>query len=204
MKSLDLMKKGAFGVLVLGAFLAVAACGGGAAPQAGSAEGNAAGAAGTDLARNKGIYKLGPRDKVRVTVFGEEEISGSYEVDTSGGIALPLVGLVEVDELTLREAEKKVSVALAEFLIKPRVSIEVEENRPFYIFGEVQEGGEFPFVSNMHVLNAVSMAGGYTYRANTRVVYVTRAGTEKEVAVPANSETKIFPGDIVRVGERRF
>ncbi len=149
-------------------------------------------------------YRLGPRDKLRVVVFGEGDLSGSYEVDATGSIALPLVGAVPVAMLTVREAEARVRDAVNEFLVQPRVSIEIEENRPFYIYGEVQRGGEFPFVANMHALNAISMAGGFTPRANKDVIFLTRAGADDEVAVPATSQTKILPGDILRIGERRF
>ncbi|MGF1455384.1 MAG: polysaccharide biosynthesis/export family protein [Alphaproteobacteria bacterium] len=153
---------------------------------------------------NQQAYRLGPRDQLRVIVFNETNLSGSFEVDATGGIALPLVGVVDVNQLTLREAEERLTEAFAQYLVEPRVSIEVEENRPFYIFGEVQRGGEFPYVANMHVLNAISMAGGFTPRANNRTIFLTRAGSQAEIAVPATSQTKIQPGDIVRVGERRF
>lgn len=149
-------------------------------------------------------YRLGPQDQLRVIVFGEDNLSGSFEVDTTGSIALPLIGVVNVNQLTLREAGARLTDALSEYLVEPRVSIEVEQNRPFYIFGEVQRGGEFSYIANMHVLNAISMAGGFTPRANNRVVFLTRAGTESEITVPATSKTKIQPGDIIRVGERRF
>ncbi len=149
-------------------------------------------------------YRLGPRDRIRIIVFGEPDLSGSFEVDTTGAIAMPLIGEAQIGGKTTREAETSLAQALNVYLKQPRVSIEVEQNRPFYISGEVKEAGEYPYVNNMHVLMAVSMAGGYTVRANRRDIYVTRAGTTKEVVLPADSETRIGPGDIVRVAERKF
>ena len=64
--------------------------------------------------------------------------------------------------------------------------------------------GEYPFESGLNVLGAIALAGGYTYRANDNDVYVRRAGSAKEESVPADSNTKVYPGDIIRVAERLF
>jgi polysaccharide export outer membrane protein len=97
-----------------------------------------------------------------------------------------------------------VSVLQEGYLKDPRVSVEVMNFRPFYILGEVNMPGEYPFVSEMSVLNAVAKAGGYTYRANTSNVYIRRNGATKEEAAPADHTTKLAPGDIVRIRERFF
>lgn len=164
-------------------------------------------AAGADTAMaaiSNDVYRLGGGDQLRLIVFGEEELSGSFEVDATGALSLPLVGAISVQSLTVREAERRVIDGLNQYLINPKVSLEIEEYRPFYIFGEVAQGGEFPYVNNLHVLSAVSMAGGYTPRANRRTVYVTRFGTDEEMRAPADPSTRIEPGDIIRVGERTF
>ena len=84
----------------------------------------------------------------------------------------------------------------------PRVSAEVLNYRPFYIIGEIEKGGEYPFVNGMSVLNAVALAGGYTYRGNTNKAFITRRGHELEF--PALPETRVYPGDVIRVPERFF
>lgn len=149
-------------------------------------------------------YRLGAGDRLRLIVFGEQDLSGEFEVDATGGVAVPLIGLVPAQGNTVREFETKVATRLADgYLTSPKVSVEVLSYRPFYIIGEVQNGGEYPYVAGMHVLNAVAMAGGYTYRANKSRVLISRSGEEEE-RFPADTQTEIMPGDVIRVPERFF
>lgn len=150
-------------------------------------------------------YKLGTGDKVRVNVFGEDDLSGEFDVDGSGFVRLPLVGQVKAAGLSVRDFEGAVTEKLkAGYLKNPRVSIEITNYRPFYIIGEVNKPGEYPYVNNMSVLNAVALAGGYTYRASESEVYVRRNGGKDEFKEPADGNAKVLPGDIVRVPERLF
>lgn len=151
------------------------------------------------------VYKLGTGDRVRVIVFNEEDLSGEFEVDSTGSLALPLIGNISARGLTLREFETAVAAALRDGYLKdPRVNVEVLNFRPFYIIGEVENGGEYDFVPEMTVLNAVALAGGYTYRADDRRIFVTKAGTNTEVEHRMESAIKVLPGDIIRVPERFF
>ena len=86
----------------------------------------------------------------------------------------------------------------------PRVSVEVMTYRPFYILGEVQKPGEYPYSNGLTVLNAVATAGGFTYRANTKKVFIKRAESSTEEKYPLNSQTPVAPGDTIRIGERLF
>lgn len=150
-------------------------------------------------------YRLGTGDKLKVTVYGEEDLSGEYFVDGSGQVQLPLVGQVKAANLTIHEFVAEVANALKEGYLKdPKVSVEVLNYRPFYIIGEVNKPGEYPFENGLNVLGAVALAGGYTYRANDSDVYVRRQGQAKENAFPADATTKVYPGDIIRVAERIF
>jgi protein involved in polysaccharide export with SLBB domain len=151
------------------------------------------------------VYKLGTGDKVRIIVFGETNLGGEYVVDGSGFIRLPLVGQLKAVGLTVGEFEQEMITLLKDgYLIDPRVSVEVTNYRPFYIMGEVNKPGEYPYVSDMSVLNAVALAGGYTYRANQSSVYIRRNGDAIEQSMPADQNSKINPGDIIRVRERFF
>ena len=148
-------------------------------------------------------YRLGTGDKIRVIVFGEQELSGDYEVDSSGYLRLPLIGQVQAAGYSLREFEDAIKIKLEEGYLKdPRVSVEVVNYRPFYIIGEVASPGQYPYVNGMTVLNAVALAGGFTYRARKSTVYIRNGNEEDET--PADQTTKIRPGDIIRVGERFF
>jgi polysaccharide export outer membrane protein len=150
-------------------------------------------------------YRLGTGDKLRVNVYGEEDLSGEFIVDGPGQVQLPLVGQVKAASLTIHEFVAEVVGSLNQGYLKdPKVSVEVLNYRPFYIIGEVNKPGEYPFENGLNVLGAVALAGGYTYRANDNDIYVRRSGAGKEVSVPAESSTKIYPGDIIRVAERLF
>lgn len=148
-------------------------------------------------------YEVGSGDKLRMTVFNETPLSGEFVIASDGSLALPLIGSVDAAGLTPRELEKRIAEHFRDgYLRDPRISIEVLNYRPFYIYGEVQKGGEYPYAVSMSVLTAVALAGGYTYRADTRRVVITRNG--EKVGVPTSENLQILPGDIVEIPERFF
>jgi protein involved in polysaccharide export with SLBB domain len=150
-------------------------------------------------------YRLGTGDKLRVNVYDELDLSGEFLVDASGQVQMPLIGQVQAAGLTIHEFVAEVSSKLMNGYLKdPKISVEVENYRPFYIMGEVNKPGEYPFENGINVLGAVALAGGYTYRAQDSQVYVRRSGSSSEQVLPADASTKVFPGDIVRVAERIF
>lgn len=150
-------------------------------------------------------YRLGSGDKLRFIVYGEADLSGEFDVDGSGSVSLPLIGEVKAEGRTLRALEDIVAARLREgYLTDPRVNIEVLNYRPYYIVGEVEEPGEFPYTAGMTILNAVAVAGGYTYRADTDRVYVSRPNQDGEIEYPADQRLRVHPGDIIRVPERFF
>ncbi len=151
------------------------------------------------------IYKLGPGDKVRINLFGQTDFSGDYVVDGTGNVQLPLIGPVKAVGRTVVEFQREVTVKLSDgFFANPSLSIEVINYRPFYIIGEVNKPGEYPYVNGMSILNAVALAGGYTTRADDAEVYIRRSGQNQEVQVPADQTTKVEPGDIIRIPQRYF
>jgi len=151
-------------------------------------------------------YKLGSGDKIKLVVYGEDDLGGEYLVDGSGQVQLPLLGQVPAAGMTIHQFVASVTNLFVSegYLKRPRISVEVENYRPFYIIGEVKTPGQYPYVSGMNALNAIALAGGYTYRADDTVVYVRRNGSTNEVKAPLDQNTKIGPGDILRVGERVF
>jgi polysaccharide export outer membrane protein len=150
-------------------------------------------------------YVLGTSDKIRVTVYGEPSLTGEYFVSTSGTVNLPLAGDVQASGLTLRDFRDKLTKALQDGYLKdPKISIEILTFRPFYILGEVIRPGQYPYTNGLTVFNAVATAGGFTYRANTRKVFIKKATDTQEREIPLTSQTAISPGDTVRVPERFF
>lgn len=146
-------------------------------------------------------YRLGANDVLRLTVFGEPDLSGEFKLDGAGVAALPLVGSVPLEQKTPREAEQAIALALKNgYLIDPKVSVEVVKARPFFIMGEVQNPGSYNFVEGLTVLQAVALSGGFTYRANQGTVEIVRGESEEK----AGATAAIMPGDVITVTERFF
>ena len=109
------------------------------------------------------VYRLGTGDQLRITVFGQEDISREVEVDSAGRITLPLIGDFVVVGRTLKDVEKMIVEALTpDYFRNPVVSVEVLEYRNFFILGEVANPGPYPYVGKMTVITAVAMADGFT------------------------------------------
>lgn len=150
-------------------------------------------------------YTLGSGDRLRIIVFGQESLSNSYAVDSSGHIAMPLIGIVEAQGLTTAALARRIEAQLRNgFLREPRVSVEVEAYRPFFILGEVTTPGQYPFVSGMTVETAVAIAGGFTPRASKDGADLSRIidGQPYMGTVPTNQLVR--PGDTIYVRERFF
>ncbi|SEI82927.1 polysaccharide export outer membrane protein [Sphingomonas sp. OV641] len=149
-------------------------------------------------------YRLGPGDELRLAVFGFDQMANVYTVADNGDISLPLLGAIKADQRTPAELESAISSQLLsrELATKPSVSVQIVKYRPIYILGEVQKPGQYPYVPGMTVTTAVAIAGGYTFRASTKMAAVTRSGTDVERR--ADAVTKIMPGDTIRVPEAWF
>lgn len=149
-------------------------------------------------------YQLGTGDQLRVIVFGEDDLSGAFVVGSQGIVAFPLVGEVQAAGLTVLEFTNTLQTRLARYIRQPIVSVEVTNYRPFFILGEVQRPGTYPYSARLTVQNAVATAGGFTYRANMRRVFIKHANELEETEYLLTSTTPVLPGDTVRIAERRF
>ena len=150
-------------------------------------------------------YRLGAGDKVRVTVFDEADLSGEFELDGAGGFAVPLIGAVNAMKLSPRELEQKLEMMLGDgWLIRPRVSVDVLSYRPFYIMGEVNQPGSYPYRAGLTVLNAAALAGGFTYRADEDDIEISRGKEGARTAFDVTVDTFVQPGDVIRIEERLF
>lgn len=149
--------------------------------------------------------RLAPGDKLRVTVFGEDRLSGEYQIDNAGTLSLPLAGTIQGAGLTKTELEQAITTQLkSQYLRNPKVTVDVVNYRPFYVLGEVQKPGEYQFRSGLNVLSAIAIAGGATYRANTSKVMIQRSGSKEMTEYPQDTSVLVMPGDVVRVPERYF
>jgi polysaccharide biosynthesis/export protein len=157
------------------------------------------------LTQIEGPYRLDTGDVVRVTIYGDTELSKSYRVDDSGSIAFPLVGPVVVRGQTTAAAADRIAAKLADgFLRNPDVAVEVETYRPFFIQGEVRNSGQFAYVYGMTVRNAIATAGGFTETADRGRALVYRRENGEQVRSTVTLDFPIVPGDTIVVQERWF
>jgi polysaccharide export outer membrane protein len=147
-------------------------------------------------------YHLGPGDQLRVSVSGLDAMNNTYLVDDTGAIAVPMLDPIVVSGKTIRETEAAIAdkIRARQIVLDPRVSAQVIAYRPFFIAGEVQKPGQYPYVPGMSLMTAVSVAGGYTFRANTKKATITRAA----VKASATQDTRVLPGDLIVVRESWF
>ena len=153
-----------------------------------------------------GPYRLGPGDRLRVITFGEEPLSGAFNVDDSGNVPMPLIGIVHADGLTPEQFAGNIARKLRDqqLLANPNVTVSVTKYRPIYILGEVAKPGEYPFEPGMTLLSAVSVAGGFTYRGIQSYASVVRVTDKKATESKINRQTLIKPGDVITIFERHF
>jgi polysaccharide export outer membrane protein len=158
-----------------------------------------------DATAASAAYALGPGDQIEVVVFGEDNLSGTYDLDDRGSFSLPLAGPMTINGKTARQAEVAIAARLAEGLVTdPKVSVNIKRYRPIYVVGEVQRPGAYSSYGPTSVLNAVALAGGYTYRARNGRITVIRYGDAAHRPVPVGESDIVLPGDTVSVPERWF
>ena len=152
-----------------------------------------------------GEYRVGPGDQLRITVFGEAELTGQYLINPQGDIAFPLIGTHPAGGKTIPELVASLTTALQQdYVRQPNVAVEVLSYRPFFILGEVRTPGTYPYSANLTVLNAVATAQGFTYRADQGRVFIKHAWEDQERVYRVTTTTPVQPGDTVRIGERLF
>jgi protein involved in polysaccharide export with SLBB domain len=150
-------------------------------------------------------YRLAADDKIKIAVYGETPLTGEYLVGSDGRISFPLVGMIEAGGLTLSELQQKLTERLnAAYLNDAKVTVDVVEYRPFYILGEVNKAGQYPYKVGLTVRAAVATAGGFTYRANTKKIAIQHRGETTEQKAALTADLQVRPGDTIRVLERFF
>jgi polysaccharide export outer membrane protein len=183
-------RRATLGLLTAAAVAALSGCGGPDLPPAPAAEGPA---------------RLTPGDKVSIAVFGQTQLTREDVIADDGTLALPLGGRVMVAGLTVAEAQAAIRARLGMgILVKPEVALSVLKYRPVFVLGEVAKPGAVDWISDLRVINAVSLAGGYTYRARTDTFALIRGDDPSRRRYLATDETRLQPGDTVEVQERWF
>jgi polysaccharide export outer membrane protein len=148
-------------------------------------------------------YQIGAGDRVQVSVYNDNDLTGEYEVDERGSIVMPLVGAVELQGQTLRQSEQTLTARIrgTRTLRDPRVAVGIVRYRQIYVLGEVQRPGSYPYFPGATVIRTVATAGGFTVRAKQDRIRVYRASGSTN-APEVISDGLIQPGDVIVVTER--
>jgi polysaccharide export outer membrane protein len=151
------------------------------------------------------VYTLSPYDQIKLAIYGEDSLSGIYTLDSNAVLSIPLAGNIDLRDQTISDARATIEETLsAGYLISPSVSIEITKYKPFYILGEVRAPGQYDFNPGMSVLNAVAVAGGFTYRAKQKTVEIQRKNRQTPDMQLYPLDSDIYPGDTIIVKERFF
>jgi polysaccharide export outer membrane protein len=169
------------------------------------ASGSASYAGGEPSRFDPSDYRVGPGDQLNIVVFGQPDLSGLMTIGADGRLAYPLLGEVAVEGRTPREIGDAIADSLRQGYVRdPAVSVSIAAYRPFFILGEVTNAGSYPYTPNLTVVSAVATAGGFTYRANTRRVFIQHTGRSSETEYVLTRTIPVRPGDIIRIPERFF
>jgi polysaccharide export outer membrane protein len=140
-----------------------------------------------------------------IAVFGQDGLTNSYAVDAAGNITMPLVGSIRARGLTTAQLSRVLTERLKQgYIREPKVAIEVEAHRPFFIHGEVATPGQYAYVPNMTVETAIAIAGGFGPRADRSKVMLSRTIGGQTIRANVPLTYPLRPGDTLRVGERWF
>ncbi|XPF93443.1 polysaccharide biosynthesis/export family protein [Colwellia sp. RE-S-Sl-9] len=150
-------------------------------------------------------YKLGPGDKIQIIVYGEDDLTANVKIDKSGFISFPFLDDIQVINLSVKELEKVIyDGLLGDYLISPQVSVSISQYRPFFIHGQVNRPGGYPFQDDLTFDKAIAVAGGLSSRASLTDWTITRKVNGKTVKIEANVATQIFPDDIIKIEQSFF
>jgi len=150
-------------------------------------------------------YRLGVNDKIKVVVQDEADLGGDFQVDATGFVRMPMIGQIRAGGLTAHDVENEIRAALAQgYLNDPRVAVEITAYRPFYVTGQVQKPGEYPFQNGMTASAAVALAGGYTQKAVESTILIRHQGEAAPRRYDLSTPLLIYPGDEVHVDSTTF
>jgi protein involved in polysaccharide export with SLBB domain len=149
--------------------------------------------------------RLQPGEKIRITVYGEPSLSGDYQIDPSGYISVPLAGTIKAAGKTQIELEKELPQDFGSEILKdPKISVSLVEFRPFYILGEVEKPGAYPYSGGLNVMSALAIAGGPTYRASRSRILIQHPGESGMHEYDLDPSVPVLPGDLLELPRRYF
>lgn len=149
-------------------------------------------------------YQLGSGDTIKITVYGEEELSLETRLSDAGTISYPFLGELEVLDLTTSQLSTKIAAGLVDgYLIDPNVNVTVLGYREFFINGEVKKPGSYPYQPGLTLQKAVAIAGGFTERASKSKIFVLHDNKTND-PIMVDLSQQIQPGDIITIEQSFF
>jgi protein involved in polysaccharide export with SLBB domain len=143
---------------------------------------------------------------VKVTVYGEDALTGSYTINPAGDIVMPLIGTVRAAGRSQSELSREIARTYVggKLIQDPKVTVDVLSYAPIYVLGEILRPGAYPYTSGLNVLTAVTLAGGFTYRASKSLALIQHPGDPVWQEYPLSASVTVAPGDLIRIPERYF
>lgn len=150
-------------------------------------------------------YVIGAGDRIKITVLEIENMTVETDVATDGSVDLPLVGSIRVAGRTTTEVRTVLAERLARDYVKdPKVNVEVAKYRPFYVLGQVNKPGSYPFEPELDIRRAAAIAGGFNRRADTDAAYLVREVDGQNDRRRVGLGTRVYPGDVIEIDRRLF
>lgn len=163
------------------------------------------GLASVTSAQSTSDYRLGSGDKIKVTVFGQQDLSIETLLNDKGTIDYPFLGPVQAAGKTPAEFQSLIHNGLkGDYLVNPTVSVSIVEYRPFFIDGEVESPGAYPFQPGLTINKAAALAGGYTERASSSKIFIIRSNDPTQKSIKIDGNALLLPGDIVTIKQSYF
>ena len=150
-------------------------------------------------------YKLGAGDKIQIIVYGEDDLTTTVRIDKSGFISFPFLDDIQVIDTSVKDLEKVIYKGLlGNYLVSPQVSVSIYEYRPFFIHGQVNRPGGYPFQEDLTFDKAIAVAGGLSSRASKTNWTITRVKNGTTITLDADVATQIYPDDIIKIEQSFF
>ena len=151
-------------------------------------------------------YRLASGDVISISVVGEDDLKREkVRLSDAGTVQFPVVGEIRIKGMTIGDLEASITSSLkGRYLVNPKVVVNIDEYRPFFINGEVYKPGGYPYVPGLTVLKAVTIGGGFKDRASKSKMYVVRDGDANQARRKADMDTPIYPGDMLTIEESFF
>ena len=156
-------------------------------------------------AQQSGSYVLGPGDRIAISVFGQLDLSMELTLSDNGTLNYPFLGEILIEGLTMPELEQRIADGLrGDYLIDPDVTVSMTKYRLFFLNGEVNRPGGYPYQPGLTLEKALALAGGLSPRAARKKIVVKRASESSGAEVKINMSDPVHAGDVISVPQSFF